>query len=297
MGIKSVRICILTVLVAILLSNFAICDPIPDEYYPFPYHDGYKAIEYRVSVGSDNSETTSKLYYWVHGLTDIAGVACWSRYQSGLGFYQGAGGGITHIIHFLARTNNEYRYYGSNTLVQSQGIRAELRYDDDFQTIWKYGLEPGSQYDQTYVETTTYYSGSQVTLQASYCFKNDFEIVGYEDVSTPFGNYQNCLKFIINEYSSGSSDCTFTNPPAKHTYWLAAGVGEVKHLWEEANGNVSTNYLSVKSDLPIYYLEKAIVTLKVLSGMKPTMPKEIEIDGEFELKDVVYALQFSAGLR
>lgn len=224
-------------LILFVFSSSALAKANTDSYFPFVLHDNFKAVLH-IQITSEIQGSLTVIdsfdsYVWVDGTKYISGVKCYRVFHSQKGYYQRASEEAISVIAYQALVNNEYRNYGLDDVL-SDGTLASTRYDS-YQLQWKYGQEIGDQFSHTY---ETQMEGCEV-----YRTTTTRNILLTEYISTPFGNFENALKY--KENSSVIGVCNGYSNTFEHSIDVWTSVKDNKWLYTYKSYNdsfISTYY-------------------------------------------------------
>jgi hypothetical protein len=156
-----------------------------------------------------------------------------------MGFARDNSDSLETVSNFLSLTGSELRGFGSDAVLED-GDTIEVRHNP-YSIVWKYGLSLGSQFTQTYTNTTKYRSGK---YPASHDMKitEAIRLLGYEQITTPSGSYPKCLKWEKLVIIFTSDNRTSSN---KLISWNAPNKDNVKYSMEFEGGRM-TCYLDMR---------------------------------------------------
>ena len=203
------------------------------KYFPIYLKDGDKWKTESKSVTQIKNQSkkitsNATMYSWVDGSENISGQKCKKIYFSASGFYKEnvPPTKVSNLISYVALIGNEYRTYRMDQIMKDKTVNQMVH--DPYSVLYIV-LEQGKIYSHDF----KFYSSGQ-TIENS----TTYEMVGFENISTSFGKYKNCLKYTKIRKTQ------FPGFEIKETIWAAQNLGIVKTVTEGPVSKAVTEYFT-----------------------------------------------------
>jgi hypothetical protein len=232
-------------LFSVLISSSALAV----NYFPIygNLYTKWKTTYKRTNVldGVSQTPTTSIEYSWLGNTKTINGLNTLGIVGSQSGYY--ITGDAFYYESFSSYVSNEVRVY--EIYMYNNGTLLNIN------TYTPYLAVPISIADNlphSYQMTYTVKNAATNVVAAQYNQNITYQLLGYENITTSFGTYNNCLKYRLTSTSTQvvgcSSSCTKTG---YIDTWLAPDIGSVKSYQPLTSSSLTTEfYYSELTQIP-----------------------------------------------